>query len=350
MPDRTQLPPPEGWDSWEHWDKDFEDYQNRFQAALDEVETVMVGKTWVIRLFFAVWIAGYNFLSEDDVGVGKTMLIRTIEKVIAGASQARVQGTPDLYPSDIGGRWVYDKATGKQHWEAGPVENVIVLIDELNRMMERARTALIEPMEERKLTVPGTGEQRKMPKGQIIAGAQNPLTTDIGTFALTRAQRDRFIVQVTIGRPDTLEEELEMAEMQEDGHPYSDAKEVITLDDIISMRRIAMKIPMDREIKRWLVQFIRATDPKFSKEVGIDISDLVQLGASPRNSPRFIRMARTWAFVNGEKQVTCELVEELLKPMLRPRIDFTYNVEDREEALTDLIGRIMKVHPFPNIT
>ncbi|MEE9414369.1 MAG: MoxR family ATPase [Acidimicrobiales bacterium] len=164
---------------------------------VDTVETVLLGKRRQVELAVAALLAGSHLLIEDEPGVGKTLLANSIARVVDGRF-GRIQGAPDLMPSDIVGVNTYDVETGTWTFHRGPIFNSVVLIDELNRTTPRAQSALLESMAERQVTVDGT--TYGLPQPFFVVATQNP-ADHAGTFALVEGQRDRFDVAISLGLP-----------------------------------------------------------------------------------------------------------------------------------------------------
>ena len=329
-----------------------EEYRELYEklAGDEGIESVIVGKRRVIDQTLATHLAGGHVLLEDVPGVGKTTLVKALALCVKDASFGRIQGTPDLEPTDVTG-WVYlDDVTHERKFSPGPIFNNFVLGDEINRAHEKVQSAFHEAMEEGTVTPPGEHESYSVPKPFLVILAINP-NRMMGTVPLVESNLDRILLRLSIGYPETFEDEKKMALAELYEHPLKRLKRrgpVIHIDDLARMQKVARSMPMREDIGNWLIEFVMATRPGWAKsEVGIDISDLVlpKGGASPRNTSRLIRLAKTWAFVNGDEEVTCARTQEIFEPYLGHRIQFTENIEpteeDEEAALKELIGRIL---------
>lgn len=184
------------------------DHQPTIGALVDQVSGVVLGDSTPIRVAAAAFVAGGHVLFEDIPGVGKTLLAKALARSIGGTF-GRVQGTPDLLPSDLTGTTVYDDTTRTWEFRPGPLFNNVVLVDELNRATPRTQSALLEAMAEGQVTVDGT--THPLPDPSFVVATQNPHGGDLGTFPLVAGQRDRFAVSLSMGLPGRAAEERILA-------------------------------------------------------------------------------------------------------------------------------------------
>lgn len=184
------------------------DHQPTIGALVDQVSGVVLGDSTPIRVATAAFVAGGHVLFEDIPGVGKTLLAKALARSIGGTF-GRVQGTPDLLPSDLTGTTVYDDTTRTWEFRPGPLFNNVVLVDELNRATPRTQSALLEAMAEGQVTVDGT--THPLPDPCFVVATQNPHGGDLGTFPLVAGQRDRFAVSLSMGLPGRAAEERILA-------------------------------------------------------------------------------------------------------------------------------------------
>ncbi len=184
------------------------DHQPTIGALVDQVSGVVLGDSTPIRVATAAFVAGGHVLFEDIPGVGKTLLAKALARSIGGTF-GRVQGTPDLLPSDLTGTTVYDDTTRTWEFRPGPLFNNVVLVDELNRATPRTQSALLEAMAEGQVTVDGT--THPLPDPSFVVATQNPHGGDLGTFPLVAGQRDRFAVSLSMGLPGRAAEERILA-------------------------------------------------------------------------------------------------------------------------------------------
>ena len=184
------------------------------RRIIDNVATVIVGKTPVIEQALAALVARGHLLVEDVPGVGKTMLAKSLA-MSTGCSFKRIQFTPDLLPSDVSGISIYNQQSGEFLFRPGPIISQVVLADEINRATPKTQSALLEAMEELQVTVDGVTHILEQPF--IVMATQNPIEYE-GTFPLPEAQLDRFLMRISIGYPE-FEEEMAVIEQQEHTHP-----------------------------------------------------------------------------------------------------------------------------------
>jgi MoxR-like ATPase len=306
---------------------------------LVNLERVVLGKHDEIALVLAAMISGGHVLLDDVPGTAKTILARAIAQSVDGATFARVQGTPDLQPTDITGLAIYDQRTREFEFRPGPVFANILLVDEVNRALPRTQSALLEAMAEHQVTVDGT--TRSLPAPFLVIASENPIDQD-GTFPLPEAQLDRFAVRVRLGYP-LEDEEVSIVVAQRHGHPIERLEPVVTNDEFRALQRAADDVYIDELLVRWTVQLARAT----RQVAGVAV------GASVRGSITLERCARAWALVKGRDYVEPEDIERLFVPVLGHRLLLTsaYVAETRAlargESLERIRERCLELAPAP---
>ena len=296
------------------------------------VEKVIEGKPEVVRLALVALIAEGHLLIEDVPGVGKTMLAKAIAKSIA-CSVRRVQFTPDLLPSDITGVTVYNQEHGDFEFKPGAVFANIVLGDEINRAGPKTQSALLEAMEEHTVTVDGTTYELGVPF--MVLATQNPIELE-GTYPLPEAQRDRFLMRVSIGYP-SVDAELEVLEVHGSGNrleqlgPVTDAQRVAALIETVRHLHAA------DALKRYVVDIVRATREH----------PAVELGASPRASLALLRASRALAGAVGRDYVIPDDVKLLVQPVLAHRIILTPEAQMADRTPADVLDELLTSVPIP---
>jgi MoxR-like ATPase len=276
------------------------------ERLLANVETVVVGKRAAIRLVIAAFACGGHVLLEDVPGTAKTMLARALAGSIEHASVARIQCTPDLQPTDVTGLSIWSPNTREFEFQPGPIFANIVLVDEINRALPKAQSALLEGMSELQVTVDGT--TRLLPEPFLLIATENPIEQD-GTYALPEAQLDRFLIRTALGYP-SVEEEVKILDDQLHGHPLQRLQPVVRLEDLRSLREAVEHVYIDPLVKRWAVDLVRAT-----REL-----PFLELGASVRASLSLDRASRAWALANGRDYVVPEDVEQLFEAVVFHRL------------------------------
>jgi MoxR-like ATPase len=276
------------------------------ERFLDNIETVVHGKREQIKLVVAALMVGGHALLEDVPGTAKTVLARAIAGSIEGARSSRIQCTPDLQPTDVTGLSIWNPQQRSFEFQAGPVFAHVLLVDEINRALPKAQSALLEAMAERQITVDGV--TRPLPEPFFLIATENPIEQE-GTFPLPEAQLDRFLLRTSLGYPDA-DEEVRILDDQRHGHPLTRLQPALTLDDLAAIVGAVEDVYVDDLLKRWVVDLVRATRTL----------DFVEVGASVRGSLALERLARAWALVHGRPYVVPEDVEELFTPVLAHRL------------------------------
>ena len=211
---------------------------------LANIETVVRGKTEEIKLVLTALVCGGHVLLEDVPGTAKTVLARAIAGSVDGATNARIQCTPDLQPTDVTGLSVFDQKERDFEFRAGPVFANVVLVDEINRAMPKTQSALLEAMAETQVTIDGV--TRALPDPFLVLATENPIEQE-GTFPLPEAQLDRFFMRTALGYPSE-EDELHIVEAQLRAHPLSTLRPVVDLDGVRALRHAVEDVYLDPAI------------------------------------------------------------------------------------------------------
>ncbi len=275
------------------------------QKLITAVGQSLRGKEATVELAVIALFAGGHLLIEDQPGVGKTLLAKSLAKVLDLPFQ-RVQCTADLLPSDITGGQVYHPRTGELTFRPGPVFASVLLADELNRTPPRTQSALLECLAERRVTI--DRESHALPEPFFVVATQNPLTT-AGTYPLPENQLDRFLFCLRIGHLDA-EHEIEVV-AREDGHLYADRlSPVAGRDDLRAARAGVDAVRCDRELVAFMVELANQTRRS---------GELLQ-GISTRGAQALHRACRARAFVHGRAYVVPDDVRALLLPTWAHRL------------------------------
>jgi len=272
---------------------------------VENIEKVIIGKTETVKMLVIGLLTNGHILIEDIPGMGKTMLALTLAKSISGEFK-RIQATPDLLPTDITGGFVYSPKTGEFDFKKGPVFTHILLVDEINRTTPRTQSALLECMQEYKVTVEGL--TYSLPAPFMTIATQNPIEYQ-GTYALPEAQIDRFLMKISIGYP-SLVEEIKVISEQKIKHPVESVMPVMTLEDVLKLQEQVKRVQVSSEILEYIVKLVSSTRK----------SEVVKQGASPRASIAIMKASCAWAFIEGRDYVIPDDVIKLLPRVLKHRI------------------------------
>jgi MoxR-like ATPase len=306
--------------------------QKLWATVGESVGTAVVGAGEPLRLLTAALLAGGHVLVEDVPGVGKTLLAKSFAKSL-GLSFARVQGTPDLLPSDVTGSSVLD--AGNFRFVPGPVFSNVVLFDEINRATPRTQSALLEAMQERQVSVDGT--THPLPKPFIVLATQNPIELE-GTFALPEAQLDRFLVRVDLGYLAEPDERQMLRRLRDGGDNAVDKiSAVVQAADLESVSESVRQVLVADEVEGYLLSIIRATREQPD----------VRLGASPRSAVALYRMAQAWAALDGRAFVLPDDVRHLVRPVLAHRLVLDLDRELRGATRTAVLDEVLARTPVP---
>ncbi|MER5625428.1 MoxR family ATPase [Streptosporangium sp. NPDC002544] len=293
------------------------------------IESVIEGKSDVIRLTLTVLLAEGHLLIEDVPGVGKTMLAKALARSI-DCPVRRVQFTPDLLPSDITGVSAYNQQTREFEFKPGPVFANIVVGDEINRASPKTQSALLECMEEQQVTVDGATYRLDSPF--MVIATQNPIEME-GTYPLPEAQRDRFTARIAMGYP-APSAELEMLDVHGAASPLDKLEPVATTEEVRALIEAVRGVYVSQPIKKYAIDLVTATRQ----------SPDLRLGASPRSTLQLVRASRAHAALAGRDYVIPDDLQELSIPVLAhrllPSIEAQGQRRPPEQVIADLVRRV----------
>jgi len=305
---------------------------DRFLQRIGEaVAQAVVGAERPLRLLATALLAEGHALVEDVPGVGKTLLARAFAASL-GLSFARVQGTPDLLPTDVTGSSILEGQ--RFRFVPGPVFTNVLLVDEINRATPRTQSALLEAMQERQVSA--EGETRPLPDPFLVLATQNPVELE-GTFALPEAQLDRFLLRIELGYPGEDDERRIASRHQASAEPMSNVQPVHAAAEVRALREAARTIRVSDEVERYAVALVRATREQ----------EDVRLGASPRSSVALYRAAQAWALLDGRDFVLPDDVRSLAAAVLEHRLLLDVDRELRGATVRGVVEAVLDSVPVP---
>ncbi len=307
------------------------------EKIMTQIRRVIVGQDHLVESLLISFFSNGHILLEGVPGLAKTLAIKTLSSLIH-TNFARIQFTPDLLPADLVGTKIYNQKSGEFETSKGPIFTNFLLADEINRAPAKVQSALLECMEERQVTI--EKETYKLSEPFLVMATQNPIETE-GTYQLSEAQVDRFMLKVVVGYPAVSDEKEIIKKMAID----KNIKENIVLEpvttpaELIEARKLIDKIYVDENIINYVVNIVNATrnPEKYSMA---NIKDFIRFGASPRASLYLVVAARASAFLKRRGYVTPEDIKAVGYDVLRHRIIPTYEAEAENLTSDDIIKTI----------
>lgn len=306
-----------------------QEYINKANDIIKEVKKIVIGKDRIIKKVLTTILAKGNILIEDIPGVGKTTLALAFSKAMS-LDCKRLQFTPDVLPSDILGFSIYNKDLDRFEYKQGAIMCNLFLADEINRTSAKTQSALLEVMEEGKVTIDGI--TRKVSKPFIVIATQNPVGS-IGTQMLPESQLDRFMIKLTMGYPD-MKSEIEILKGKQKKVPLDEINTVVTKEDILVMQDLVENIYIHEKIYEYIVTLISKTRNH----------PLIDLGVSPRGSVALTKLAKATAFLKNRDYVVPEDIQEIFKDVTIHRIILNTKARisntSEEKILLDILNSV----------
>ncbi len=306
-----------------------EEYINKANEIISEVKKIVIGKDDIIKKVLTTILAKGNILIEDIPGVGKTTLALSFSKAMS-LDCKRLQFTPDVLPSDVLGFSIYNKELDRFEYKQGSIMCNLFLADEVNRTSAKTQSALLEVMEEGKVTIDGI--TREVPKPFMVIATQNPVGS-IGTQMLPESQLDRFMIKLTMGYPD-IKSEIEILKGKQKRVPLDEIKPVATKEDILIMQDLVEKIYIHEKIYEYIVTLMSKTRNH----------PLIDLGVSPRGSVALTKLAKATAFLKNRDYVIPNDVQEIFKDVTIHRIILNTKARisntSEEKILLDILNSV----------
>lgn len=303
-------------------------------AIVQEVKKAIVGKDIVIKKVLMVILAKGHILLEDIPGVGKTTLAMAYARALS-LNTKRVQFTPDVMPSDVVGFSMYDKQSGNLKFVPGAAFCNVFLADEINRTSSKTQSALLEVMEEGRITVDGFSQET--PKPFLVIATQNP-TGSAGTQLLPESQLDRFMIRMSIGYP-AIADEIEMLKRKKDHDPLDDIQSVANEQDILDMIKGVEQVFVSDEMYEYMIRLIDQTR---------NHEKIVQ-GASPRAALALCAMAKSCAYLSDRDYVVPQDVKAVFKDTIGHRILLQGEVQQNTQVLQSILDGILQAVEAPRL-
>ena len=303
------------------------------QDVLAEVERAVVGKRGLLEMIMTAVLAGGHVLLEDFPGLGKTLVARSFAAVL-GLDFKRIQFTPDLLPGDITGGYILDRKDNRFQLRQGPVFTNIVLADEINRASPKTQSALLEAMQEGQVTL--EGKSMPLPEPFLVIATQNPIEYE-GTFLLPEAQLDRFMLKLSIGYPSVSDEREILNRRHLRKQEDVKLKAVTSAAKILKLRQSIEAIHIDADLEEYIVRIVQET--RQDRRVAV--------GASPRASLAFLKMARAHAALNGRDFVLPDDIKRYAVPVLTHRIILLPEYWVARDIAGEVIADVMRRIPVP---
>lgn len=334
----------------------------KLREARDELGTVILGQNKVVDQIMTAMVGGGHVLAEGVPGTGKTLLSSSLSKVM-GLDGKRIQFTPDMTPASIIGYEKEDRhAEGGLSFVKGPIFAQCVLCDEVNRAPPRTHSALLEVMQERQITLPGTHETHVLPRPFFVIATQNLLGSE-GTYPLPEPQLDRFLFRVEFEYPKTAETEMEIVARNSgtkvdvleqfrkvargedmtralDPNRENPARRIITANELIALQDLARCIPAPDSVMKAAVDVVRRARPG-GKESLDDVNKYLEWGPSVRASEAFLQAAKARALIEGHYSVTVEDIRAVAEPVLSHRMKLKPGARRDNVTQRDLIQKLV---------
>lgn len=305
------------------------------KQVVSEVERAVVGKRLLLEMMMASVLAGGHILLEDYPGLGKTLIARSFAKAL-GLDFKRIQFTPDLLPGDITGGYIFNRVKNKFELRKGPIFANIILADEINRASPKTQSALLEAMQEGQVTI--EGESLPLPEPFLVLATQNPIEYE-GTFPLPEAQLDRFMLKLTVGYPTLEEEQVILKRRRERRQDEVDLREITRANQVIELREAVETIHVDGDLENYIAALVHAT--RLDRRVAV--------GASPRGSLAFLKMARANAALEGRDFITPDDIKRYATPILGHRVILQPEYWMARSVNDDVIRDALEKTPVPVI-
>ena len=307
---------------------------DKIRTLQEQLGKIIKGKKEVTDKIIMAILARGHVLLEDVPGVGKTTTALALSKLM-GMEFQRIQFTPDVVPSDVTGFTMYNKETGKFEYRPGAVMCNFLLADEINRTSSKTQAALLEVMEEGKVTV--DGETHVIPQPFVVLATENPVGSS-GTQMLPESQLDRFMVSLSMGYPDHASL-IDILRDRQDINPLEKAETVIQKEELLNLQNQVQKVYMDDRILSYVADLAEATRDH----------ELITLGLSPRGTLALCRMSKAAAFVEGRDYVVPEDIKKVFGDVAGHRMVLESRARYEDKTSKEILDEILDTVPVPKV-
>jgi len=302
---------------------------------------VILGQEKLVNKILISMLANGHILLEGVPGLAKTLMVKTLAKLIETNFQ-RIQFTPDMLPADLLGTLIYNQRTGEFDTRKGPIFSNIILADEINRSPAKVQSALLEAMQERQVTIGKNTFALDAPF--LVMATQNPIEQE-GTYPLPEAQVDRFMFKLIVDYPDRSSERLVLRQNTKSFN-IDEINSIISPNDILDAQSVIHDIYVDEKVEDYVLNLIFATRNPESHGLS-DLEGIIDFGASPRATINLVRAAKARAFTEHRGYITPEDIRYIGADVLRHRVILTYEAEAEELTPEDVIQRLFEVIEVP---
>ncbi|MBA3722012.1 MAG: MoxR family ATPase [Parachlamydiaceae bacterium] len=314
--------------------------QDKIDQIRNEIGKAIIGQHQLIDRLLIGLLADGHLLLEGVPGIAKTLAANSLARTI-NCEFKRIQFTPDLLPADLIGTQIYNPKDGSFSIQKGPIFTNILLADEINRAPSKVQSALLEVMQEKQVTI--GRETLKAPFPFLVLATQNPIEQE-GTYPLSEAQTDRFMMKIKIDYPN-INEEKEIVKRIGNLTIQPDIKPVLNVDDIVQLRKIVDDVYIDDKIIDYILKIVTST--RNPKVYNVPIEGLLDYGASPRASIALKNGAKALAVLEGRNFVSPQDIKQICPDVLRHRLRLSYEAEAENKTTDDIIQTILNHIPVP---
>lgn len=320
-----------------------EKYHATAENIILELQKIIVGQEVLIHNLLVTLLAGGNALLEGVPGLGKTMLIKTLSEIV-DCSFNRIQFTPDLMPADITGTMIITEMDdGKRgfRFEKGPVFANLILADEINRATPRTQSALLEAMQEQRVTI--SGESHFLPNPFFVLATQNPIEME-GTYPLPEAQLDRFLYKIDVPFPS--EDNLVEIARRTTGGSVIKVNKVADGDILAAMQQLSKEVPVEDRVYKYAARIVGATHPH-NEHAPDGVKRHLRVGVSPRGIQAIVRSAKVEALLDGRKAVAIDDIRKVTYPALRHRQILNFEAQAEGIPPDSILDEVLEAVSVP---